>query len=393
MKFTTFLVLGFLVAASLHDERNYIHFQWTLGIAACLLGFTWYAAGRVGWLQALTALYTLGVSLLIFGSPRWLVYQHTPESIYSQLYQNSIYAFCCYFAIAAMLTTASDKLLRAVLAAIPLYTLLNAVLVVVGWVSGGAIKGWNQSPGNSGVTAFLDYSGMNGCLIAIGLPTIASRPWSNGTKIAAYVIAIVAVILSSSSVAWGVMTLVIIMHNLHRQRINRHILAYWLVFTVISLACLYWSQGIGGYFSSGRFQAYQIFMGEWWHHEHVTLGFGPGSFPALNRLIQTKHQFMIDKTTMWNWLWLHSDWLQSAFELGVVGFCLYAATAISVLVHLWRARTGVSRDLFAMASGLCATAALNYPARYFICAFLMAFVAVASRRIGGVHEQDLATTR
>jgi O-antigen ligase len=382
MKVTTFLVLGLLVAASLHDGRNYIHFQWTLGMAACLLGFTWFAVERVGWLQAATALYTLGVSLAIFGSPRWLMYEHTPESIYAQLYQNSIYAFCCFFAISAVLVTAPDKLLRSVLAAIPIYTLINVALVVAGHLTGGIGGGWNQPPpGNAGATAFLDYSGMNGCLIAIGIPTLASRPWRNTVKALAYLLAIAAIVISSSSVAWGVLTLVIISRALHEQRVRAHVLAEGLTLGVISLIALYYWHGIDGYDSAGRFQAYRIFIGEWWNHEHVTFGFGPGSFPALNRLIQTKHQFMVEKGVMWNWLWLHSDWLQSAFELGIVGFCLYVATAASVLVHLWRERSVVSRDLFGMASGLCATAALNYPARYFICAFLMAFVAVASRRL------------
>jgi O-antigen ligase len=205
---------------------------------------------------------------------------------------------------------------------------------------------------------------------------------------------IIAVVLSMSSVAWGALTVIIVASALHAYRIKPRVIATGMVLVSLSLVVLYLWQGAQGYDSARRFEAYRIFMGEWWEHQdHVVFGFGPGSFPALNRLIQTKHHFMIEKDVMWNWLWLHSDWLQSAFELGVVGCCLYVTTAISVLWHLWRTQSIIGRDLFAMASGLCATAALNYPARYFICAFLMMFVAVASRRIGGTREQDLAATR
>lgn len=380
------LILSLLIAASLHVGRNYIYPQWAIGMAACLLGFTWFAAGRVGWIQALTALYTLGISLIIFGAPRWLIYDHTPERLYMNMYQNSIYAFCCFFVIGVALLTVSEKVLYAILSVVPVYTVINAVLVIVGHLTGGINHGWNQPPpGNAGATAFLDYSGMNGCLIAIGLGTLTRPHWHGWFRVLCYFLTISAIVISSSSIAWGVTMLVIISQSLHQWRLSKKLIGEIAIFCVVGMGLLYWQHGITGFDSAQRFPAFKVFMGEWWQNgDHIWMGFGPGSFPALNQIIQASHDFMISEGVLHNWLWLHSDWLQSAFELGIVGFCLYLATAISVLIHLWRNQTAMGRELFSMAVGLCATAALDYPARYFVCAFLMAFVAVASRRLAPV---------
>ena len=125
---------------------------------------------------------------------------------------------------------------------------------------------------------------------------------------------------------------------------------------------------------SGRWGGYLVFMTEWWNSGHQILGLGMGSFGVMSRSISLKHNF----NTFEIWPWLHSDWLQTMFELGVVGFILYAVLFVSVSKDLYTKRSSL---LFSIWMGLGASALIDFPIRYFPMAFIDCLVAVKSKRL------------
>ncbi len=71
--------------------------------------------------------------------------------------------------------------------------------------------------------------------------------------------------------------------------------------------------------SSGRFQMWVFFMKLWavnWRN--VVTGTGFGTFGVFSQNLQ---QHFIVNPTDW-WIWMHNDWLQMAFECGIIGLAL-----------------------------------------------------------------------
>lgn len=373
------VALALLLLASTHLEKNWVYWQWMVGVGLSLGAFCFSARNRLGKLNALAVFYTLLMSVVVFASPRLLVYQRTPESVFSMLFQNSIYAFACYASVAAFLALAPDCVFRWVLQAVPVYTIANAVMVL-----GEKLRVWKFAAGHFEPTAFVEYTGMNGCLMAVGVGTIILQDgWTSWTKWLATGTVVVAILMSGSSIGCGTAALVAGAVYAHGLRDSSRAIGWSLaVLSMLGLAGFLAAALTDNPFSSSRrFEAYRIFMGEWWDKGRITFGLGPGSFPSLNALIQQKHGFMVEKNVMYHWLWLHSDWLQCAFELGLVGLALYLCAGAQVLRRLWVDGSRDAARLFSMAVGFAAMAAINYPARYFPTAFLMAFVAVAAYRL------------
>ena len=96
-------------------------------------------------------------------------------------------------------------------------------------------------------------------------------------------------------------------------------------------------------------------MTHWWEHGNIWFGSGMGSARAIIPYIQRRFEIDTDGHTFY---WLHSDILQCAFELGIVGLVAFAVLFYYALRH-----SHATPWLFSALCGWLATAAANYPAR------------------------------
>ena len=83
--------------------------------------------------------------------------------------------------------------------------------------------------------------------------------------------------------------------------------------------------------ASGRFVIWKKTFAYWMKDDvwHKILGVGPGSFEIYGPGIQL--QQTVPGGLNMVYIWLHNDYLQNLFELGLVGFCLFLALHVQVL--------------------------------------------------------------
>ncbi len=263
-----------------------------------------------------------------------------------------------------------EKSLRAILSAVPVYGVINSLYVIAGWY-----WGFGKFVQGVGISGFLDYSGMNGVLIALCAIPLLSYPLRGANRYiipVAWVLNLSAIVLSKSSIPYGVLACGIAAYFLCERRMGIKAIAIGACAVVGTLVFAYLFERSGLFDSAKRFHAYQVFMGTWWNSKFVWLGTGPGTFMALSREIQLATGFeILGDGRMYSWKWIHSDYpLQTFFEWGVVGGILCGAVLIEILYKLY-ARN--EKAVFALAIGLLSSAVFNFPCRYSITALLIAY--------------------
>lgn len=112
---------------------------------------------------------------------------------------------------------------------------------------------------------------------------------------------------------------------------------------------------------SDRLLHWQKYM-TWWAQDwrQVLVGTGPGSF-----------QWLAPSIDEWQgplFLFMHNDWLQILFELGVIGLALAVRFIYKALRH------SISREERAAIIGACVFACTYSPLRFFLPAFLIALI-------------------
>jgi hypothetical protein len=230
-------------------------------------------------------------------------------------------------------------------------TLTNSCLVIFNFLF------FPVSTGNHGYTGLLLNASMNGCLIALGA-TCALKERQYRTFIAS----IFAVALSLSSVPIGVLFISLSAYFISLKRGQvKHVMPY-LIFGALCIGAI--ANGKNLFNSAMRFDAYKIFMTEWYERGHILFGTGLGTFQAMSPQMQAKHGFMMTSDgTGHYWASMHSCWLETLFNLGVVGLILYATLFYKTLKTLFDKHEHV---LFSVLSGIGATALFNYPSKYVV---------------------------
>lgn len=134
-----------------------------------------------------------------------------------------------------------------------------------------------------------------------------------------------AIFLSKSSVGIGLFALCALFYAVRFQ--------YWK-----SLAALPFV-GFAGFLisgqqflsSNGRFLMWDFFMTKWWANPiNYTFGTGYGTFGVFSANLQLAENM---ETSAW-WVWMHNDWLEILFTLGVVGLFLSLLTYLDALKKL-----------------------------------------------------------
>ena len=388
------MLLAWLVS-SFHWGRSFNLVQWSIGEALCMIAVCFLVRRRAGWLITLSSLYLLVNALTLFGQPGEFRYVRgefwAPR--YGQVAVNALVAFVCFASVFAFTLAAPVRWLIDLGAAVPFYCLANAAYVILGSVFSFnkvvpdlSKPGYIDRAGDIGQPGFIDGASMNGCFVALGFGALLYTKLDLRLKLFAACIVLWSLYLAEASTPWGVLGVSLAAAFFYRER------TLWYTLLLFVPLVLGWALDCGGeYFSSnGRFQAYGVFFGEWWKMgpKYVVFGGGPGSFSALQEIIQAYHGLFVSDSAMQSWLWLHSDWLQTLWELGIVGLIAAVAVFAQTLYFSWRVRSDVGLFVFSLTSSLAATAIFQYPLRYFAGAFLAALLPVLAYRVSNPREQS-----
>lgn len=86
----------------------------------------------------------------------------------------------------------------------------------------------------------------------------------------------------------------------------------------LGLALLTWHVRPSFFYIADRWDEYQLAAHFWWENINPWMGAGLGTFQVLGPAMQK----WAGRSTLEVWMSLHSDWLQTIFELGLVGLVL-----------------------------------------------------------------------
>lgn len=359
-----------LVLGSLHWGPDYMIMGWLLGLTSLVLIIAsrlWLGFGKI---PAVLFVYIL-LSAFLVSVAKFSVY--AGSRIHPYVATNSLYVVMCILLFAASgsyLSENLDKLKKG----IKWFTLLNASYTIFCWaINWLAVYLGHEGHGDIATAllwlgarnevnhGLIDYSGMNGVLLALGTPFQVG--W---ILVPTYI----AIYLSKSVIPYGIAAVVMCAGWMHLKRPKDAITA-----VIIYLSAAYFLSGKPLLQTSMRWDAYKLFMGWWWTHANRWLGTGPSTFPNFSPGIQYVNHFQITNDGGFIWGWMHSDWLQCLFEYGIIGFVLIAAMFLDVAYRLWKKDDA---RVFALWLGLGASAVFDYPLRYFLTAFLMAVPILAA---------------
>ena len=210
---------------------------------------------------------------------------------------------------------------------------------------------------------------MNAGMIVCTLPFVWSQFYGRWRYIVS-TLAIVAVLLSKSAVGAGLMAAFLVLW------IN----SFWLGAAAGLTAMVggYMVQGMELFNSSDRVLIWKHMMGNWVNNVwNIPFGMGYGTYYVFGSSLQVHDNL---RATMW-WPWMHNDWLQGIFELGIVGFLLMVAT-YATAVH--RARKEKACLVSLVLYGIFMS--MDYPLHLSISCFFGAWLTTACLLQSGSSE-------
>lgn len=374
-------------------QKNPVDFQWFVGLAVVALALPCTSA-RQKW----PYIPLLACSIVILGalnvfSNKWGMYGdlvNLSRVFFAENAANSLSAFlilCFFFSQLFM-----DEL-KKLGEALGLACIINSIFVLIRVALYGI-----HSPDFIFQRGFLDVAGMNACLIACTMPfiyaplqrvvsyigeTLGEDDLANVAIALAYGLPLFAiyssqsanpiVILSAMLLAIGYIT----GSSFSTHKWMRYALP--ILITLVFVTVSYFLTD-SLFDSSGRFAAYPKFLAPVMEKNLWLYGFGLGSFKNLAVELQATRHIIPNPDTFW--LWLHSDWLQTFFELGAVGLTTFIALFVWCV---YQARNNSSLLLSTIGYG--AWAMFNYPIHNFLSAALgvyLVFYAIAEWRRGEI---------
>lgn len=232
--------------------------------------------------------------------------------------------------------------------------ILNSILVIL-----GHFFKFGYLPEGVGVSGLINYASLNGCLIATTIPFVFLLPKYFWPLIIA---SIYAVVLSKSSVPYGVLALTLT--GLFYKRIFTKKVVYALIIfgLVIGVGLVF--EGSRLFDSAERFNAYRLFMKTWADlpNPMIYFGTGPGTFMVLGPEIQIKNKFMVNDRHIFLWTAMHCDYLQVLFETGIIGLGLFCLLGYRALKYHYE--NCVYK--FSATLGYLGMMLFNYPLRYYL---------------------------
>lgn len=119
---------------------------------------------------------------------------------------------------------------------------------------------------------------------------------------------------------------------------------------------------------NGRLGLWEVVHKYWVENVDKWIGSGLSTFHYFGPMIQKKYNFDLIKN---RWFWMHSDWLQSIFELGFVGFaiCLYAW--VCGVIRSFKREGWVFASLLTMFVACLAQMPWRFFQSGFVCGFIL----------------------
>ncbi len=130
------------------------------------------------------------------------------------------------------------------------------------------------------------------------------------------------------------------------------------------------------------------FFGRYWAgHFSALIGAGNGSFSVWGPVVQKMSNTATDnfftrispylgmgqyERVHWYWMWLHSDWYQTLFELGVIGFVLWG-NVVAHILYKFRKHEVLLGGSMAWLSVALFYYPLHFPVQLFLGLFLISF--------------------
>lgn len=209
---------------------------------------------------------------------------------------------------------------------------------------------------------------MNACFLVVLLP-IALKALDVWAKVAAAVLVVFVVLISKASIPIGLLVALVALMALGLT--NRRTAAIAIICSPLLLLLGRWLLGSELLNSGDRLLMWKFFLSKWNVVSNWIFGTGYGTFGVFSINVQ-KHFHMRDNG--W-WIWIHNDWLQELFEVGLVGLLLMAATYLRALLLLVKERLlheAVSLILYGLMM------LMNYPAHLAPTAAFGAWLAVVA---------------
>lgn len=257
----------------------------------------------------------------VFTSMWFSIYSNEPFEIQAPLRQHSAIGLVFFVSILMFVLKLSKQHIYDVLEFFGILGIITTVMIL-----------FSSNP--SGQAPIFDNASMTGCFIAITLFLLPKQLF----KIA-FPFALLAVLLIKASTP----LMCIGGGFIIKYRKNKWM---WMALSVVPIF-MYFKQPTEGWFhSSGRTWIWKIAMNWLVEHEKLLFGSGLSTTTVLLPMIQVENK---QEHNQW-FFWLHNDFLQIMFELGIVGlsaFLVMCTNAIYIIRHNERLLPAV------VAYGLC----------------------------------------
>jgi len=372
-----------IMAALWYNPKNYWlsiwYDKWLFVMIGCVVFISGWVREKLHWSIALASCFVLLNALVVFGWSPTYATQDVPTII--AIHKSALYAFAATLTMLVALVICSASSMQKVAYTFGVICLMNSAATIIEFLAGVPRAACGGLFGNPS---------MSGCLIAFTYPMVFLLPWKNASARETMLI------LFSIFAPWFAVALpgcsqpLIIMGVVAAAFAISYVRKRWMFW--LSLPALWLLAGFAALFcrkpegillDSGRFGMYKMVISAWWKAGHIWFGQGTGTaqvlIPALesvngdhrillHQLPQVAHKAQIDL-----WFWLHSDFLQSLFENGVIGTAILLVCVGYALVFSWRK----SPILFASLVGLLASAVFNFPVHFPLHSLFGVFVFVA----------------
>lgn len=190
--------------------------------------------------------------------------------------------------------------------------------------------------------------------------------------------AVVAILLSKSSVAFGLLVMYAVLHLAQGKRWK-----FWLAYISSAVAVLLcvgkFTIGKELLNDSDRFMIWRFMFDRWRDPRNIAMGTGFGTF----HVIGINLQHMADASTgthLYNispgfhWVTLHNDPLQMLFECGIVGLVLLCVTYCSALIKVVKEKQWpIAMSILLFGAYMCLDPALHNPVPILFGAWLFVY--------------------
>lgn len=360
----------FLFLSSLHTSTDYMRVQWFIGLALMIIGISYSIYRRYGIPWALATGYFFLNSLYLFAYPENRFNKSGTEVRALIAHYAEMQVICGFLALMFFLSL-KERTFYGFKSAFALSGIANSVYVVI-----GCLFGFGRLSSNPGYSGIIDYAGLNGAFIVSLMPFVQDvrEKWPRWVSLA---LCTIAVILSKSTIPVGMLVLYFLLSKEFSLKLKIGAIA---VVTIGILASFGILEKRDFFSSAGRFEAYRIFMRFWWDRANMFTGFGPATFQTIAPDVQLAAKYMIEKDTnvIHLFLNLHSDFLQTLFENGIIGLSLLLALCAVILRrYLWNGDHTCFLSFFLIVSN----AVFSAPTRYFPFCLLIIFLIVGALKL------------